>query len=83
MRTSPTKLLYLATAGVAVVMLMAGVSLWTVLTVVWVVYMVGMHLDGHGGGHGGDDTTGTSAGHAGHGAQADQPRDGGAPPRRG
>jgi hypothetical protein len=79
-RTSPTKLLYLATAVAAVVMLLAGVSLWTVLTVAFVAYMVGMHLGGHAG-HGGRGGAsgghgGASGGHAGHDVQADRPRDG-------
>ena len=74
MRTTPTKLLYLATAVAAVVMLLAGVSLSTVLTVAFVALMAGMHLGGHGG-HGGHGTPGAPSGHAEHGGQEERPRD--------
>lgn len=77
MRTTPTKLLYLATAVAAVVMLLAGVSLSTVLTVAFVALMAGMHLGGHGehGGHGGHGTPGAASWHAEHGGQEERPRD--------
>lgn len=64
MRTTPTKLLYLGTAVAAVIMLVAGVSLSTVLIVVFVAVMAGMHLGGHGGhgGHGGQSHRGHAVG---------------------
>lgn len=63
MFTSRKKWLYAAVGAAAVVLLVAGVPVSTVLAVVLVSAMLLMHLGGHGGhgGHGGG--TGTQSGH--------------------
>ena len=70
MSTPTTKLLYLGTALTAVVLLLAGVPVSTVLTVAFLIAMMVMHLGGHGGHGGHGDRTG-------RGGSAEQPPRGG------
>lgn len=62
--------LYAGGALIAVVLLLTGAQLSTALTVVFLTFMVGMHLGGHGhGGHGGTSTPPEREEHQGHGSR--------------
>lgn len=59
--------LYAGGVLIAVVLLLTGAQLSTVLTVVLVTFMVGMHVGGHA--HGGASTSSQRDEHQGHGSR--------------